>query len=347
MSSLSVVALFINGIQAILPAPAFVEGATSWVPARAVLERLGCEVLWAGPKSALLAHAPGGRMFVFVAKSGPQGHASLAATSSFMYKNEQTIIYISASDCAAVVGGAATWSRELRRVFITSPALLASAPSPLSVSDVAAVGPEGFGKTYLVNGAYGGWHEPTPSSAVMRRQATPEAPQAWVLSDGRASVQCANAQNAGEPLRFSPFGERGTPLQVLATAEPADDCPGLALRVYDVTKRRGEGGGTCRLEVARTRHNDALLICATVWGAPDADAIARGLKVTASTDSGARIPITNTIYTQKTSNTDTESCAVICFRWITTDVSHGEYRITASLGGNVTSNEVAVTVGSR
>jgi len=53
------VALLLNGVQIVLPAPAFVDQGRTWAPARAVFERLGHKVQWNAAVQSMAIQLPG------------------------------------------------------------------------------------------------------------------------------------------------------------------------------------------------------------------------------------------------------------------------------------------------
>lgn len=218
------VALFLNGLQIMLPAPAFVEQGHVYVPARAVLERLACKVTW-DVASRTLTVQSGPRLARFPLVSSPV-FSSKQPLGRFTAREVQGITYIPAA-ALATLGLQVSWNSAVRRLDVQQ------AVSGASLAAVLADPPAWAGREVTLSGEYLGWGPLATYYAT--RRLPPMANGAWILHNDDGAIYCAPAPliqtlrtatlTAVEPSKptLAPYSALGERLAVTGTVRLTPD----------------------------------------------------------------------------------------------------------------------------
>ena len=185
------VALFLNGIQIMLPAPAFVQQGRVWAPGRAVLVRLGCQVRWqAEPRAMVVARA--GQQFTFAEVSPPWPVPATPAEALYV-RRESNLLYVPLL-ALRHFGAKALWDGSARCVRLDDPRAVGSSLAAV-LSDPLAW----LGRAVQLTGDYLGWDSDPFCYATAPGQ--PVSSGDWVLANADGSIYCTPGPSAGAPAR--------------------------------------------------------------------------------------------------------------------------------------------------
>lgn len=239
------VVLLVNGLQILLPAPAFVTDGRVWAPARPVLERLGYDVRWEAEAKLLTAAAAQGEYsWPVVAGDAPP---AVPPAGPVLGWHHGAIVYLPLSSLRSR-GAAVSYDPVLRVAEVRSVGLEAV---DLSVAALLGDPLRWLGRRIRLCGEYLGWSPYRYSYATMDCSGLPAG--AFVLRDEGGAIFCdpsgmspparASLATAGAELGpltpYSPLGRRiavvgvpqmradGRPLFVVTTLEALTGVQGL------------------------------------------------------------------------------------------------------------------------
>lgn len=256
MTAAVAIVFLLNGIQVDLPAPALLIGDNSYVPARAVFQRLGWEVGWNGERQQMRVGVKGQATYVFtvgnptvIPESGacvtaPRGvEKTLAAPPQII----SGLVYVPVSAVALVTGAQAEWDGTTMTVNLVTRA--AGEPRTTDIVDIVADPPAWVGRVVRVRGEYTGW-QADPFDPVVS-QGPPVTRSDWTLRGDGGSLYCTRAPGAQQfSVSLSPLGDLGRRLEVVGTVALASEGRPY-LQVTAISPLSGLPGITCYLTTDR------------------------------------------------------------------------------------------------
>ncbi len=256
MAAAVVIVFLLNGMQVDLPAPALLIGEVSYVPARAVFERLGWEVIWDANRKQMRVGVKGQGTYVFKVgdptldlESGgcvtaPMGtQRGLAAPPQVI----GGLVYVPVSAIALVTGARAEWDGPTLTVNLVTAAT--GEPRKTDIGDILLDPPAWVGRLVRVWGEYTGWQGDPFEFAVS--QGPPVTRSDWTLRNEGGSLYCTRASGAQEfSISLSPLGDLGRRLEVVGTVALAGEGRPY-LQVTEIFPLSGLAGITCYLTTDR------------------------------------------------------------------------------------------------
>ncbi|NPV46308.1 MAG: hypothetical protein HPY69_05095 [Armatimonadetes bacterium] len=247
------VVLLVNGLQVLLPAPAFVMDGRVWAPARPVLERLGFEVRWDAETGLLSALSPAGtRSWPVVAADLPP---AVPPDGPFVGWRHVSTVYLPLaslrSDQLAVSYDPAARVAEVRLngVVATDVSLAALLADPVAW----------VGRRVRLCGEYLGWSPYRHSYATVDRNGLPAG--CFVLRNDTGAIFCdpggvsspvraSLATTTGEMPPLTPYAPLGRRIAAVgALRMRADGRPIFAVSALETLT--GVQGLTCLLHLDR------------------------------------------------------------------------------------------------
>lgn len=275
------VALLLNGSQILLPAPAFVDQGRTWVPARAVLERLEERVRWLPAARALEVRLRTGRTAVFPLAEAP-APPGLAHDTARCARRVGNTIYLPLV-ALRELGLGAHWDAPHKQALLQAPLAL---PSP-TLAAILADPPAWNCQPVTLSGEYLGW---SPEPFCFATSAGPPVSSGdWVLHNEDGAIYCSPAPDAGgaaaaaslarltSPLpAFTPYAALGQRLAVSGLVRLTRQARPY-LSFSSVTRPEGLEGLTCRLILGREAYAPGARVSWTLQLAnPQATRVAVG-----------------------------------------------------------------------
>jgi hypothetical protein len=231
-----VIALFMDGVQVLLPAPAFLEGGTSWVPARVVLERSGCQPSFDEKAGLLTVTSPAQERYSLTPYDTPAAPGA-PRSRVYTYRNIAGYLYITAESLTAMARCSAELDRARLRLNLQTAPVSAPAADVTPIGRLLSAGPEAIGKTVVAEGEYLGRSGGGDGNA-------------WLLRGDGGTLQCTSAPDMAPPFPMTAYGDRGCRLRVRGTAV-GGGAQGIRVRVSEATRLSASLGVACLLEFAR------------------------------------------------------------------------------------------------
>lgn len=206
------VAVFLGGVQILLPAPAFVEQGRTWAPARAILQRAGYTVRWEPAQRQMLLALPD-RSLVIPTTGGLPDPSS--PHPPLCGRNVNGVVYLSLP-ALRQLGFRVGWNHAQRRVELQS---AAGAVSEAGLAPILADPPAWVGREVVVTGEYLGWGPDRFHFAT--GLGPPVGSGDWVLHNDDGAIYCSPAPTPPGPAvaslatlgggsqRFTPYGRVG------------------------------------------------------------------------------------------------------------------------------------------
>jgi hypothetical protein len=185
------VALFLGGVQIVLPAPAFMEQGRVWAPGRAVLERLGCQVRWDAPSHSLVALRDD-QTLRFI-EATPPWPVPQTPAEALHARREGDLLYIpllALRNC----GVKAAWDGGARSVRLDAARDVGSSLAAVLADPLAWAG-----RSVHLTGDYLGWDGDPLCYATAH--GPPVSSGDWVLANADGAIYCTPGPAAGAPVR--------------------------------------------------------------------------------------------------------------------------------------------------
>ena len=257
------VAVLLNGVQILLPAPAFVEQGRAWAPARAIIQRLGHKVTWVPAQQAMIVQIEGRKVVFAVgavpAIDGQPGPSELAPrrVASTVYLPLQALRALSLR---------VMWDSAAKQVLLTAPldlpapTLAAILADPLTWAD----------QEVTLTGEYLGWD--AEAFCYATRNGPPVASGDWVLHNEDGAIYCspgsptptaprtASLARVASPLpAFTPYAALGQRLSVTGVIKLTRQAVPYLL-FSRVARPLGIAGITCRLVLDKLQHRPGEVV---------------------------------------------------------------------------------------
>ncbi len=209
-----VAGLYVNG-QPVLSEPSAVqiEGRV-FVPARAVLERLGAEVKWNPERQEVRARREELEVVLRLgetkAQSGGQ-EVQLDAPPRIIDGS----VMIPLRSVATLLGAKVRWEAETKSVHIELRP--AGEPVPAKILDIAAKPLQFEGKLVLVKGEYRGWQGSSVQFAT--RFGPPVTRSDWVVRDATGDMYVAADKQLDAPFALQPLSNLGRRIELTGLVE--------------------------------------------------------------------------------------------------------------------------------
>jgi hypothetical protein len=174
------VALFLNGIQIIMPTPAFVQEGRVWAPGRVVLERVGCKVRWQPSPRGMVVTREGQRLTF--AEVSPPWPVPKSPAEALYARREGGLLYVPLL-ALRNLGVEVSWDGGARRALIED---LRNAGS--SLATVLADPVRWLGRVVTLTGEYLGWDAYPACWATAQGQ--PVGGGDWVLGNEDGAIYC-------------------------------------------------------------------------------------------------------------------------------------------------------------
>ena len=260
------VAVFLGGVQILLPAPAFVEQGRTWAPARAILQRAGYTVRWEPTQRQMLLALPDRSLAIPTTGGLPDPsspHPPLCG------RNVNGVVYLSLP-ALRQLGFRVGWDQARRRVELQSAPRVTSAAG---LAPILADPPAWVGREVVLTGEYAGWGPDRFCFATAL--GSPTGAGDWVLRNGDGAIYCsptpappapANASLA--PLsagsqRLSPYVRLGRRIVVQGTIRLAASA--LPYLTYTSTRQpEGADAIACRIVPDKQRYGRAETVSWTI-----------------------------------------------------------------------------------
>jgi hypothetical protein len=213
------VVFMLNGLQIWLPAPAFMEGGQTYVPAREVFQRMGWRAQWDRAAQSLTFTSPdaaGGATAIIVrigsADAQVNGQPQALGAAPLSLKGTT---YIPASVLRFVPGATVTWDAGRRVLGVVCPTAGGSEPLRVTPAGLAADGLKLSGRRVIVAGEYAGWRADPYDS--MTAQGPPETRSDWVLHGPDGSIYCTAKTPPKADIQLGPLSGIGRRVEVTGT----------------------------------------------------------------------------------------------------------------------------------
>lgn len=249
--SVLAVILFVNGVQISIPAPAIVEGDTTWVPLRSVFQELGWSVGWDGATKSVKVTAPN-HPDILIRMGDPQvrvGQETIELDAA--PRRRGPVTYIPASLLRTALGAELKWDNEQKALYMNAPPV--NEPGPVKIEQITNNPPDWVNKKVVVSGEYTGWHPSRFDPATSH--GPPVTRSDWTIHDDTGSIYCS-ARRASEyewPISLRPYEDWGRRIQVTGVVRLAQR--GFPyLEPVEITAITGLPGLTCYLSTDRGRY---------------------------------------------------------------------------------------------
>ena len=247
------VALFLNGIQIMLPAPAFVQQGRVWAPGREVLVRLGCHVRWQADTRTMVAVSNGQQLSF--AEATPPWPVPATPADALYARREGNLLYVPLL-ALRNFGVKTTWDSSARCVRVDNPRGTGSSLAAVLSDPIAWLG-----RPVQLTGEYLGWDSDPFCYATAPGQ--PVGSGDWVLANADGAIYCTPGPTAARPAvtglasaarsplpQLTPYQALGRRLTVGGRVMLATS--GVPYLQFDqVTAPVGAAGVTCRLVLDR------------------------------------------------------------------------------------------------
>lgn len=260
------VAVFLGGVQILLPAPAFVEQGRTWAPARAILQRAGYTVRWQPAQQQMLLALPDRSLAIPTTGALPDlstPHPPLCG------RRVNGTVYLSLP-ALRQLGFGVSWDHTQRRVELqTAPGTASDA----GLAPILADPPAWVGREVIVTGEYGGWGPDRFHFATAL--GPPVGSGDWVLHNDDGAIYCSPAPAPTAPAsaslsplgagsqRFTPYARLGRRVVVQATVRlAANALPYLAY--VSTSQPEGAAGIACRIVPDRQRYGQGETVSWTI-----------------------------------------------------------------------------------
>lgn len=249
MSAAIAVILFLNGVQISLPMPAAVMEKQTWVPVRAVFERLGYEVRWDGAAEGVKLSAQGRADVLLRVGDTKVGEGKKMYELSAAPRRIEGTTYAPAQLLSLVAQAQLRWDNQQKALYID--AMPAGKPTEASVADILS-DPLGWAnKLVTIAGEYTGWQADPFSLATT--SGPPMTRSDWTICDATGSIYCTADELRASPMTLQPYTDLGRRIQVIGTVRLAKK--GFPyLRVREIKALAGLNGVTCYLTTNRRRY---------------------------------------------------------------------------------------------
>ena len=249
-----VIVLMLNGVQVDLPAPAYLIGNYAYVPARAVLEHLGCEVAWDAAKAQARVQGPGGVALLTVGstaltweRGAPPGGSSGELPAAPLELNG--MLYVPVRAVEALTQVQVSWDPATLTVSLAGVPSGESAVA--SLAEILSDPPNWAGRAVTLRGEYTGWQPDSFGPATS--QGPPVTRSDWGLRDGGGSVYCTGEPSNDDAPKLEPLTSLGQRLEVTGVVLLAD--AGFPyVRLGQVRALTGLAGVACYLTTERLRY---------------------------------------------------------------------------------------------
>ncbi len=257
-----VVILFVNGVQIPMPAPAVVEGETTWIPLRAVCEELGWQVGWDGATNSIKITTEN-QPQILIQVGKPQvtiGSETVELTPAPQRRDGVT--YIPAKLLRAIPGVEMRWDNEQKALHIN--ALPTGEPVAVTISELVTDPPGWLNEVVSIAGEYTGWQGNPFSPATS--QGPPVTRSDWTIRDATGSIYCsARSALSDSPIALRPYEDYGRRIMLTGTVRLA---PGgfPYLEPTEILPITGREGLTCFVTTDRYQYSpgDTVVIEMTV-----------------------------------------------------------------------------------
>jgi hypothetical protein len=257
------VAVLLNGVQILLPAPAFVEQGRAWAPARAIFQRLNHKVTWEPAQQAMTVESDG-RSVVFVVGAVP-ALGGEASSTELAPRRVGGTVYLPLQ-ALRTLGLRVLWEPAAKQVLLTAPlalpapTLAAILADPLTWSD----------QEVTLTGEYLGWD--AEAFCYATRGGPPVSSGDWVLHNEDGAIYCspgspaptrpqtASLAQVTSPLpAFTPYAALGQRLSVTGVIKLTRQAVPY-LQFSQISRPAGVSGLTCRLVLDKLQHRPGDLV---------------------------------------------------------------------------------------
>lgn len=251
------VAVLLNGVQIMLPAPAFVDQGRTWAPARAIFQRLGHKVQWDPALQAMTLHLPG-RPAVFQIGLPPTFGGQPMRTNLAAQRVGGTV-YVPLL-ALRELGLRVHWDTAARQVILAAQRVTDAA----SLAAILADPPTWNGEEVTLTGEYLGWTPDRFSFAT--KPGPPVSSGDWVLHNEDGSIYCSPGPVPAAPLAsasltpvtsplpaLTPYAALGQRFAVTGTVKLTRQAIPY-LQFTRLGRPTGAAGLTCRLILSRQQY---------------------------------------------------------------------------------------------
>jgi len=200
------VAVLLNGVQIVLPAPAFVAQGRTWAPARAIFQRLGHKVQWDPAFLAMTIQLPG-QPAVFQIGSPPTRGGQPMRTDLAARRVEGTV-YVPLL-ALRELGLRVHWDTAARQVILAAQ----RGSGRANLAAILGDPPAWDGEEVTLTGEYLGW---TPDRfSFTTKQGPPVSSGDWVLHNEDGSIYCSPGAAKAAPVAAASLSPVTSPLPAL------------------------------------------------------------------------------------------------------------------------------------
>ncbi len=249
MSAAIAVILFLNGVQIALPSPAAIMESQTWVPARAVFERLGYKVGWDASAQAVKISAEGRPDILLRVGERKVKHGEQTYELSAPPRRIEGTTYVPVQLLRLVTQARLRWDNEQKALHIE--AVPAGESAAVGVADILSNPPGWANKLVTVRGEYTGWQADPFSLATA--SGPPVTRSDWTIREATGSIYCTADQLTASPIALKPYTDLGRRIEVTGAVRLAKQ--GFPyLRVQQIRALTGLNGVTCYLTTDRRRY---------------------------------------------------------------------------------------------